>query len=85
VGVQARLGNHLREMIGLSIRATVSQPDCATCPHRLSHVAGLFTYCPASAVRSSLNVRVRMIKRSAVTVLPVRSYLSKIRSRQINV
>ena len=37
MGVLARLCSHLREMTGLTIRATVSQLDCATDPHRLSH------------------------------------------------
>jgi hypothetical protein len=37
-GVLARLGSHLRETAVLTIRATASNQDCATNPHRLSHV-----------------------------------------------
>jgi hypothetical protein len=66
VGVQARLCSHLQiaincnaEMTGLSIRATVSQPDCATNPHWLSHV-GQALYIPLDRRRQvPLSARVR--------------------------
>jgi hypothetical protein len=46
MGVPARLCSHLREMTGLTIRAAVSQPGCATYPHWLSHVGQVLYLSP---------------------------------------
>lgn len=53
VGVLARLCGHLREMTGLTIRATVSQLDCSA-RSSVFTLSRLFTYCPASAVQPRL-------------------------------
>lgn len=57
VGVPARLGSHLREMTGLTIRATVSQLDCSAPSADVFTLSRLFTYCPASAVQSRQSAR----------------------------
>jgi len=68
VGVLARLCSHLREMTGLTIRATVSQTGLRDKPPRLSHVGQALDLLPGFSRPAPLDARLRNPTRVSVAV-----------------